>query len=300
MKPPARPDSVCSKTFGAPKAICIFGDVKLETGQITGPRVKSVSVSGFTIRGFKSKEDSELGVEVIDGIAARDSNITGNDFMDNSGKGEAIAFSKTLDSAIEGNNVFVGGKEGAINVSSSNRNTTVTGNNIRGGTVFGIIVQERSVNTTVARNDVTDRGFFAGNDFRDNCAGMFFEAFKDEPVGGFEVKGNTFADNTHSCGSQDFGRNFSRIGIALLGASGMRLTANHLWGNIPSGPIRISGGVVVATDLYFGVTAKPRNNSVVANHFGSNKPDIFYDGSGSGNQFRANNCGTSVPSRLCN
>jgi hypothetical protein len=39
---------------------------------------------------------------------------------------------------------------------------------------------------------------------------------------------------------------------------------------------------------------------VVANDFGRNKPDIFYDGSGTGNSFRANDCDTSVPSRLCN
>ena len=46
-------------------------------------------------------------------------------------------------------------------------------------------------------------------------------------------------------------------------------------------------------------TLKPRNNTVTANHFGRNKPDIFYDSSGSGNRFRANYCNTSVPTRLC-
>jgi hypothetical protein len=134
---------------------------------------------------------------------------------------------------------------------------------------------------------------------------MFFEAFKGEPVGGFEVKGNTVAHNTRSCRSQKFGRNLSGIGIALLGTSGMRLTANHLWGNVPSGPTPISGGVVVSKNPYFrgtkfGGKQKPTNNSVTANHFGRNKPDIFYDGSGSGNRFDANLCDKSVPGSLCN
>ncbi len=127
---------------------------------------------------------------------------------------------------------------------------------------------------------------------------MFFEPVFG-PVGGFEVTGNTVTDNTRSCQGQNFGRKFSGIGIALLGASGMEVKANHLWGNVPSGPTRISGGIVVSTDPYFGITAKPRNNSVVANHFGRNKPDIFWDGSGSGNRFRANYCDTGVPGSLC-
>ena len=119
-------------------------------------------------------------------------------------------------------------------------------------------------------------------------------------MGDFEVKGNTVEDNTRSCRGQKFGRKFSGIGIALLGATGMEVTANHISGNVASGPTPISGGVVVATDPYFGVTAKPKNNSVIGNQFGRNKPDIYFDGSGSGNVFRANLCDASVPSRLCN
>jgi hypothetical protein len=44
----------------------------------------------------------------------------------------------------------------------------------------------------------------------------------------------------------------------------------------------------------------PRNNSVFANDFGRNKPDIYWDGSGISNRFANNNCNTSVPARLCN
>jgi hypothetical protein len=80
----------------------------------------------------------------------------------------------------------------------------------------------------------------------------------------------------------------------------MELTGNQISGNVPSGPTRFSGGIVVSTDPYGPGMTKPTNNSVIGNHFGRNKPDIFYDGSGSGNQFRANYCDNSVPSSLCN
>ena len=43
----------------------------------------------------------------------------------------------------------------------------------------------------------------------------------------------------------------------------------------------------------------PARNAGIGNHFGRNKPDIFYDKSGSGNRFVGNHCNTSVPSRLC-
>jgi hypothetical protein len=129
---------------------------------------------------------------------------------------------------------------------------------------------------------------------------MFFEADARHPVDDFEVKGNTVENNARSCRAAQFDRAFSGIGIALLGASGMEVTGNHLSGNIPSGPTAVSGGVVVAVDPYFSGTTEPRNNSVTGNHFGRNKPDIFWDESGSGNRFVGNICDTSVPSRLCN
>ena len=55
----AKADSPCSKVFG-PEGICVLGDVNLETGKLTGPRVSDVSVSGFTIRGFQGKGGQQL------------------------------------------------------------------------------------------------------------------------------------------------------------------------------------------------------------------------------------------------
>src|SRR5918994_3352096 len=366
----AKADSPCSKAFG-PGAICLFGDVNVETGKLTGQRqrVSDVSVSGFTIRSFKA-------TFILEGNFARNATFERNRITGNPAGG--IAFGKSVNTTIAKNHV----PETGILVNSSSRtkivnnvvrsipedhaaievteatSTTIEGNDLIGNW-FGVLDIE-STGTKIVSNDIMDStlvgavtldstgtkilsndirrsgetgitifgqksqdpkvvgndisggafgmfvantrgGSIAGNTIRNNCSGMFIQAFPSEPVGGFEVKGNTIEDNTRSCRTPQFDINTSGIGIALLGARDMELTGNHLSGNVPSGPTRISGGVVVADNPYDDSSRgpKPTNNSVIGNHFGRNKPDIFYDKSGSGNRFLGNLCNTSVPSRLC-
>jgi parallel beta-helix repeat protein len=235
----------------------------------------------------RSYPEGHNAIEVTERV---DTTVAGNDLIGNwvgvfviDSTGTKILFNYMSRSGIVG--TFMAGPKPA--------NAKVVGNNISGG-AWGMYVAD------------TKRGFIAGNNVHNNCAGMFFEAFPSTPVGGFEVKGNTVENNTRSCRAAQFdppfelGRNFSGIGIALLGASGMEVSANHLLGNVPSGPTAVSGGVVVSTDPFFGETIKPRNNTVIGNHFSRNKPDIFWDESGSGNRFINNDCNMSVPTRLCN
>ena len=190
--------------------------------------------------------------------------------------------------------------------------TKMLSNDIRrygdtGISIFG----SKPANLKVVGNDIfsgpggiyvadTKGGSFVGNTIHDNCAGMFFEADgSKEPVSGFEVKGNTVKNNTRSCRPGGFERNVSGVGIALLGTTDMEVTGNQISGNVPSGPTHISGGVVVSTDQPFGGSAKLRNKSY-RQPLGHNKPDIFWDKSGSGNSFVGNLCNSSVPSSLCN
>src|SRR5215203_6180391 len=358
LEPPARAGSPCSRAFRA-EAICVAGDLNPQTGEITGPRVSDVSVSGFTIRGFPEGEQGDFPGFSIDVLYARDTTVTGNRAIGNAGGGIGVTL-RSINTTITNNDVIGNPNshapgiaveissnttiaknvvksysegENAIDVNEAT-NTTIEGNDLVGNWLGVLIVEapetkilsndmsrtgivgtyvagQKSQDAKVVGNNISGGawgiyvqdahgGSFAGNTIHDNCAGMFFEAFKAEPVGGFEVKANTVTDNTRSCRAAQFDRNFSGIGIALLGASDMEVTGNHLSGNAPSGPTRISGGVVVAVDPYFGGTTKPKNNSVTGNTFGPNKPDIFWDGSGSGNRFVGNLCNTSVPNRLCN
>jgi parallel beta-helix repeat protein len=222
----------------------------------------------------------------VDFDESTNTTIAGNDFIGNSFTG--ISVFDSPGTKILSNDMIRSGILGTLMFGPKLANAKVVGNNIS-GKASGIYV-----------TDTKGGGSFAGNTIRNNCAGMFFEAFPSEPVGGFEVKANTVEDNTRSCRAAQFDRNYSGIGIALLGASGMEVTANHLSGNVPSGPTPVSGGVVVSTGPFGGGTTKPMNNSVIGNHFGPNKPDIFWDKSGSGNRFLGNLCDKSVPRRLCN
>nr|MBA2714317.1 right-handed parallel beta-helix repeat-containing protein [Rubrobacteraceae bacterium] len=224
-----------------------------------------------------------VGDNAIDVNGATNTTIEGNDLV---GNWLGVYIVDSPGTKILSNDVSRFGIVGTYVEGPKSQNAKIVGNDISGGP-WGIFVSD------------THSGSVVGNKVHDNCAGMFFEDFASQPVGGFKVEGNTVEDNTRSCRAAQFDINFSGIGIALLGATDMEVTANHLSGNVPSGPTAVSGGVVVSTDPYFGGTTKPRNNSVVGNHFGRNKPDIYWDESGSGNRFVGNLCDTSVPSRLC-
>ena len=337
--------------------------MNLDTFEVKS-RVKDVSVSGFTIRGFQEGGRVEgEPVFSIDLTATRDATVEENRTTGNVGGG--IVVSTSIDTAVADNDVIGNPKseapgilvtdsslntkvvknvvksypegENAIDVLFGSINTTIEGNDFVGnwagpfvvnstGTkilsnvmsdsgILGIFMTgPEDANAKVVGNDIsggawgiyvadTHSGTVAENEVHDNCAGMFFEAFEDDGlklVGGFEVTGNTVENNTRACRAKDFGRAFSGIGIALLGASGMEVTDNDLSGNVPSGPTPVSGGVVVAQDPFsFGGAPEPEDNSVVRNDFGRNKPDIFWDESGSGNRFVGNDCDKSVPARLC-
>ena len=311
----AKADSPCSKAFG-PEAICVLGDENIKTGKLEGPRVSDVSVSGFTIRGFKIEGKGDELAFVIDVYAARNATVVGNRITGNVASG--IIAGRSVNTTVANNHV-IGSPETLLGVFiADSPGTKILSNDVSrsGNTGIAIFGPGRANNDAkVVGNRISGGpwgiwvanahgGSFAGNTIHDNCAGMFFEALPSEPVGDFEVKGNTVENNTRKCpAGVDQGREaFSGIGIALLGASGMEVTGNQLSGNIPSGPTPVSGGVVVSTNPFFGGSAKaqPRDNSVIGNHFGHNKPDIFWDDSGSGNSFLGNLCDTSVPSRLCN
>jgi parallel beta-helix repeat protein len=345
----AKADSPCSKLFG-PEAICVLGDVNSKTGKVNRP-ISDVSISGFTIRGFKQK-----ATIMIDVIGARNTTIAGNHVMGNAGAGIGIT-AEGLNNTIKNNDltdneddgVFVEGQRNTTIANNTftgnaigmevdgNVNTLIKGNDVTGGFVsiqtedsrgtkflsntlrryddLGILVGGPKVaNAKVVGNDISGgdfgifvanshRGSFVANQIHNNCAGLVFAADLPEPgnsVGNYEVVGNKVTDNTRKCPAFQETPALSGIGIGLFGASGMEVRANHLSGNVSSGPTAVSGGVVVGVDPLFGGTTKPRDNSIVANNFGRNKPDIFYDESGTGNRFRANNCNTSIPAGLCN
>src|SRR5688500_6157439 len=233
----------------------------------------NVSISGFTVRNFRDNG--------IIAIGARNPKFMSNRAINNGEYGIA-AFSSTGTQIIS--NLTGRSGDGGIYVGDAPRaNATVLGNQTFDN-LSGIFVRN-------ARH-----GKIARNQVHDNCMGMLFLADAPGPAGVFDVRGNNVINNTRACPANEEGPPISGVGIALLGARGMEIKDNHIIHNVPSGPTEFSGGVVVVSSFE---GTPPTNNTLTGNMILRNKPDIFWDKSGSGNRFKPNNCKTSKPGRLC-
>jgi len=267
LQPPDTPTSPCG-----PSGFCVLGDVNFQTGNVS-EYVEDVSINGFTIRNFH-----DFGIVAF---GARDAKFIKNRAFNNGEYGIA-AFISTGTRVIS-NTTGNDGEAGIYIGSSPQANATVTGNNTYGN-LFGIFVRDAL------------GGSISGNSVHNNCMGILFLADAPGPAGNFEVRGNTVRENTRLCPAGEESPPISGVGIALLGARSVEIQANKILDNVPSGPTAFHGGVVVVRG--FGGTA-PNNNSVVGNVILRNRPDIFWDGSGSGNRFVGNECRTSRPGGLC-
>jgi hypothetical protein len=92
--------------------------------------------------------------------------------------------------------------------------------------------------------------------------------------------------------------NIAGGGILLLGATHTVVSHNVVRGN--RGHQLNSGGIVVASAAKLTKGANPSHDTIVANWAFHNRPaDLIWDGTGVGNRFVHNHCGTSIPGGLC-
>jgi parallel beta-helix repeat protein len=239
-------------------------------------KADNVSISGFTVRNFR-----DFGIVAM---GARNAKFMTNRAFNNGEYGIA-AFSSTGTKIIA--NLTSGSDDAGIYVGDSPHADATVAANETYGNLFGIFVRN-------ARH-----GKIAGNQVHNNCLGMLFLADAPGPAGMFDVRGNKVMNNTRACPAHGEAPPISGLGIALLGARGMEIKDNHIVHNVPSGPTTppfYSGGVVVVSGI--GETP-PTNNTVMGNTILRNKPDIYWDNSGSGNRLKPNDCKTSKPGRLC-
>lgn len=251
--------------------ICVLGDVDLGTGEVF-TYVRNVTVSGFIFRGFE-----EAGVAVFGGDGTT---IQGNQSLQSApfllGGEYGIAAFMSKNTRVLSNSAN-GASEAGIYIGDSPRaNATVSGNKTQGN-FFGIFVRNAQY------------GSLTGNTAVNNCAGAVFLGDAPGPVGFFNVSSNNLNNNSLACGD------FSGIGIALLGTTGMLVRANTILNNRPVGFPFITGGVVVLEG--FGSTIATQNQ-ITNNTIRMNSPDIFWDSLGS-NLFANNLCHSSIPKGLC-
>ena len=106
------------------------------------------------------------------------------------------------------------------------------------------------------------------------------------------------SSNSKACPATQDGPALQGGGILLLGATDSEVSWNIVRNN--QGAEINSGGILVLSAIPFGGAADPSNDSVHDNSSYGNRPaDLSWDGTGTGNTFTDNHCGTSVPSGNC-
>jgi parallel beta-helix repeat protein len=278
--PPAQaPQTSCSSgPEGQITGIALSGKVSGQTGEVVDP-LSDVTVSGFRVEGFAA-----FGIGVVGG---KDVDIVNNTVVDNRKRG--IVAVRSIDSTIRNNRITGSAEAGLFLGDSPHANAAIAGNTAWDTGRFGILVIDSS------QGSVVDNHSFG------NCGGIFVHSTSaDKPADHWTVKDNRVGDNTKACPPDEEGPPISGLGIILHGASQSTVVGNIVADNRPTGPSFIKGGIVVASSVRQGGGGNnPVGNRVERNRLHDNQPDLFYDGSGSGNVFIHNSCETSVPDGLC-
>src|SRR5215211_7803307 len=160
IEAPAKADSPCSRAFG-PEAICVLGDVNLDTFEVK-KRVKDVSVSGFTIRGFQAETPEEEPAFTIDLMGTRDATVTGNRTVGNVAGGVVVSLS--INAKVADNDVIGNPKSDSAGILvDGSLNTKVVKNVVksypRGEPAIDVLFE--STNTTIEDNDFIGTGLGA-------------------------------------------------------------------------------------------------------------------------------------------
>ena len=263
--------SVCTDPSTDVNGICVN-----EANHVT---VKDLTVAGFPSTGIYAYEAEDYTVARVRARGNHGYGIAGFE----------LSGVRYLDSVATENHapgIYVGDSPEAQAVIRGN---TSTSNGV-GGEGFGFLFRDSS------------HGLVVGNHASGNCVGFHFLDHRfnpDEPLSDWTAEGNTATRNNGACPDRPtFFPAFSGIGILLFGTNDVRVRRNLVVGNRPSAPSEYAGGIVVASSAFLG-GADPSDNVVSRNLALLNRPDIRWDGKGTGNRFAHNLCATSLPGWIC-
>ena len=260
--------------------ICVAGAFDPETFELGDP-VVGTKVQGFLVDGF-----SGFGVIMLN---AERSTVAHVQARNNEGygiSGFVLSGVKLLHNWAHDNvepGFYVG--------DSPNAQAKIIGNRADHNEI-GIFLRDAS------------KGVVRQNKVSDNCAGIVvLETGAPDPAERWRLTKNRVRHNNEACeGDPEEGEpGLSGIGIALAGADKVLVKHNQVLGNTPSGESLISGGIVVFSTADPSIGGDdPNDNRIVRNSAFNNEPfDILWDGTGEGNLFDGNHCGTSDPSWIC-
>jgi parallel beta-helix repeat protein len=256
--------------------ICVAGEFDPETFE-PGDPVTGTSLSGFHVTGFPG-----FGVILLN---ANDSTVKRVQASFNEGYGISgfiLSGVKLLHNYAHDNvepGFYVG--------DSPNARAVIIGNRADHNEM-GIFLRDSS------------KGVVRHNKLLDNCAGIIIlETGAPDPSAKWRVANNRVNHNSEACANEGVPP-LSGIGIALAGTDEVLVERNRVLGNRPSGPSLISGGIVVFSTASPDIGGDdPNDNTIKKNVAFGNEPDVFWDGTGTGNEFLRNRCGTSIPETIC-
>ncbi|MFJ6760090.1 nitrous oxide reductase family maturation protein NosD [Streptomyces sp. NPDC091273] len=267
---PARAATACSQ---ADTGICVMGTPEQSVDEV---KIRSLAVSGFKRNGIWASYTDRLSVErVISekngtwGIAQERSTrgvFRGNIARDNTESGIFIANTVARE----------GGATDTLGAVI--RRNVLTGNRI------GVTVR-RVRNLSVTGNLLTG-----------NCGGVFVVGDEGEPgAGAMTIRNNRIHENNKFCKGNSRLPDIQGVGIVLTGAEETVVRGNSIRGNVGASPL--SGGILLFKSF---VGATNTDNVIQDNVVRDNQPaDLANQGTGTGNRFVGNRCGTSVPAGMC-
>jgi hypothetical protein len=266
---PPDPSASTTQCARAHSGICVFGAAG---SPVTGTRVTGFKVTGFDGFGIVAFETAN---SMFDHNAAIDDGEYGMTSFASSGNSYVHNFAS-------------GAEEAGFYYGDSPDADGVFQDNVAQDNLFGFFLRDAA------------HGSLWGNSATGNCLGfLFLDTGAPVEGGWWTAIHNVASRNDRFCPAGDEAPAVSGAGMVILGADGVRLKANHVMANVPSGAADISGGILVASSEPFG-GSPPNDNSVRGNTVLRNKPlDIIWDGSGSGNIFLHNACKTSSPGSIC-
>jgi parallel beta-helix repeat protein len=253
LRPPADLPGRC---FRGVAGICILGNFQDGT-PVQGVTITGVRAEGFIAAGIISILTANTTFEGNAGIGSQEYGLAafesaGVTMRDNTASGNGFA------------GLYIGDTRRA--------GATVEGNQSFDNT-YGLFLRDASL------GDVT------GNQFHDNCIGILnLDTPGPVRAGRFTITENTIEHNNAFCPSEGGGDGPSTggSGIVIFGGRGNTIQGNVIAHNRTDRDIPFHGGVVLVEHA--------ANNTVTGNTLVRNRPNIFTDGSGSGNEVSGNTC----------
>lgn len=277
LRPPSmKPKSLCTSIFGVTGVCILAKKLNVTTGAVL-QAVSNNTVTGIYVTGFPANGVFGFGTKGL--IVTHVSGV-------NDGGYGISRFESTR--TLFANDVAIGNDEAGFYIGDSPDADTVVRNNIAVGNLFGIFV--RHAREVAMFHNLLTR----------NCQGILvLDDGQPGGAGNAVIARNAVIANNKFCPkSGDTPVDIQGGGILLLGATRTLVIHNLVLGN--KGNQINSGGIRLLSAKALTMGSNPDHDAIVANRAFHNRPaDLIWDGTGVGNTFRANHCGTSMPSGLC-